>query len=95
LALIPTGDSCIVGTPITAIDCQISEYGRQMLEALHATDLGEGLSYSRWTAISDVAERTAARWQKTLVEMGLVGSHGEGRLKRYSVTDLGKRELEK
>jgi hypothetical protein len=92
LALIPTGESCVVGTPVTASHCQIGPNERKMLEALQAADLGEGLSSTRWTAISGVAERTAYRCQKTLVDAGLVGSDGKGKQKRYSITDKGKRE---
>jgi predicted transcriptional regulator len=93
LALIPTGESCVVGTPVTSNYFQIDDHGRKMLEALQAADLGEGLSTTRWQAVSGVTLSTFYRRQKDLVDRGFVGSNGPEKRKTFTLTDLGKEEL--
>ncbi len=95
LALHKVGNSCVVGPPtFTANLLPLTETGRQMLEALQAVDQGEGISATRWQVVSDVAVRTAYRWQKKLVDLDLVGSKGDGTRKLYTLTDQGREALQ-
>ncbi len=94
LALHQVGDSCVIGPPSeTANNLPLTDTGRQMLEALHAVDLGEGVSPTRWQAVSDVADRSAYRWQKKLLDLGFVGSFGDGKRKLYTLTEQGREAL--
>ena len=94
LALSVIGDSCVIVPAGTELDSGITETGVRMLKALAETDLGEGLSPTRWNAVSGVADRSAFRWQKKLVDFGLVGSTGDGKRKLYTLTDQGRETLE-
>jgi hypothetical protein len=93
LALIPTGDSCIVAPRTTSTDFQVDDNCRKMLIALEGHDLDNGLSTTRWQALSDVKESTFFRRQKDLIERKLVGSNGTKGRKTFTLTDLGKKEL--
>jgi len=94
LALSVVGGSCVIVPAGTEMDSGITETGVRMLKALAETDLGEGLSPTRWNAVSGVADRSAFRWQKKLVDFGLVGSTGDGKRKLYTLTDQGRETLE-
>ena len=91
LSLKGVGDSCVVAEHRPESNAEgITKTGRDLLEALAAIDLPEGVSSSRWTATSDVAVRSAYRWQKKLCDLGLVGSRGEGTQRRYTLTEQGR-----
>jgi predicted transcriptional regulator len=92
LSLRVVGDSCVVGDPFLS-ETKITEIGRRMLETLDETDLGDGISPTRWQAVSGVGVSSAFRWQKTLVTLGYCQAVGDGKRKLYTLTEQGRELL--
>jgi hypothetical protein len=83
LVRVPTGESCFVAPMTMAVNGGLTPKARAILEELTATFAATGATPAQMIRVTNLPERTVYRSLKSLVDLGLAHSKGNGRTTRY------------
>lgn len=81
--------SCVVG-PRTGAGPTLTQTGLSVLQALHRSDMGDGLTSTEWLAVAPVEKSAFMEYRKLLFSESYVTRDKGGRGARYSLTEAGK-----